>query len=295
MAATKSITGRRSGPAGRVPLAEARPWPRRRLARRSREPRPRMPGRRCRGRAPTPRAAEVAEELRIRGQHHRGAARVERRGIGDHRAVELEELGIALEGAGEDRVALGLRPRRAGFPIPCAPPPPSRRPRGRRGRGCAAPPSRPRARSRSASARRSAFMRSKVCCETSCVRSVRRMRTSSICQPERGCVRPKLVAHLAHHRRTLFRQGRLEAAQAVDPAQRRVETGPEPLLGELHLAGHGRAEAPRIGDAVGDEGIDLVELAARRPATRMSSRSKRRMRSSTSCTLSASKKGRTAP
>src|SRR5690606_5321290 len=61
----------------------------------------------------------------------------------------------------------------------------------------------------------------------------------------------------------LLRQRRLEAAQAVDPPQRRVKAGAQALLRQRYAAGHGLAEGARILDAVGNEGIDLVEFAAR--------------------------------
>ena len=90
------------------------------------------------------------------------------------------------------------------------------------------------------------------------------MRTSSISRPSDVGVRPHLVAHFAHHRGALFRQRRLEAAQAVDPAQRRIETRAQPLLRPVRRCPDTAcAEHARIGDAVGEEGVDLVELAAR--------------------------------
>ena len=54
------------------------------------------------------RAAEEAEELRIRRQHHRRPGVVQRRAVGIHRPVEVEEGRIALGGIGESRAALGL-------------------------------------------------------------------------------------------------------------------------------------------------------------------------------------------
>ena len=88
------------------------------------------------------------------------------------------------------------------------------------------------------------------------------MRTSAISTPSELGVRPQLVAHLAHHVGAILRQRRFEAAQAVDAAQRCIEAGPQPLLGERHLARDRRAEPARIGDLVDQEGVDLVELAA---------------------------------
>src|SRR5690606_16084881 len=60
-----------------------------------------------------------------------------------------------------------------------------------------------------------------------------------------------------------FGKGCLETTQAVDPAQRCVETRAKPLLGQLQAARDGLAEEPRVFDRVGNEGINLVELAAR--------------------------------
>ena len=80
---------------------------------------------------------------------------------------------------------------------------------------------------------------------------------------ERVGVRPQLVAHFAHHLGAILRQRRFEAAQAVDAAQRRVEAGAQPLFGQRHLPRNRCAEQARIGDLVDEEGVDLVELAAR--------------------------------
>src|SRR5690606_18822725 len=55
---------------------------------------------------------------------------------------------------------------------------------------------------------------------------------------------------------------RLEAAQAVHPTQSRIQTGTQPLLGLENASRNRLAEGARIGDAIGDEGVDLVELAA---------------------------------
>ena len=89
------------------------------------------------------------------------------------------------------------------------------------------------------------------------------MRTSSISRPSDVASGRSWSRDFAHHRSALFRKRRLEAAQTVDTAQRRIETGAQPLFGQFDLTGNRRAEAARIVDAIGDEGVDLVELAAR--------------------------------
>src|SRR5690606_25013466 len=53
----------------------------------------------------------------------------------------------------------------------------------------------------------------------------------------------------------------LEAAQAVDPAQGRIQSCPQPLLGQLDRTRNRGSEHTGIRNAVGDESIDLVELA----------------------------------
>ena len=62
---------------------------------------------------------------------------------------------------------------------------------------------------------------------------------------------------LADHRHALLRQRRLEAAQAVDAAQRRVETRLQPLFGKRQRTRHRLAEPRRIGDGVagGQRGV----------------------------------------
>ena len=85
---------------------------------------------------------------------------VERLRIGVHRAVELEEVGVALEGGGKDRAALGFALTAQDLRFLARLRRRSRPPRGRRVARMRCAASRPRARSLSASARRSAFMRS---------------------------------------------------------------------------------------------------------------------------------------
>src|SRR5690606_38877933 len=80
---------------------------------------------------------------------------------------------------------------------------------------------------------------------------------------QRRRVRTKLVGDLAHHRSAFFRQGGLETAQTVDTAQCSVETGAQALFRQRYAARHGKPEPARIGDAIGDEGVDLIEAAAR--------------------------------
>ena len=123
----------------------------------------------------------------------------------------------------------------------------------------------PRARSSAASARRSAFMRSKVCCRNlrrrdrcgGCARRRSRCRASWPCRPDQRSRASRIICG------ALFRERRVELAQAIDLAQRRVEAGRDTVLGHRQLAQRALAEQPRIGDPVGEERVDLVELAAR--------------------------------
>src|SRR5690606_3539195 len=55
----------------------------------------------------------------------------------------------------------------------------------------------------------------------------------------------------------------LEAAQTVDTAQRRIETGAKAGFGRFAVTRNDLAEAAGIRDLVDHEGVDLVELAAR--------------------------------
>ena len=78
---------------------------------------------------------------------------------------------------------------------------------------------------------------------------------------EIGHARTDQVARFAHHRRPFDRQRGVELAQAIDLAQRRVEARGDTLLGEIQVALHPLAELDRIGDAVGEEGVDHVGRA----------------------------------
>src|SRR5690606_24068198 len=79
---------------------------------------------------------------------------------------------------------------------------------------------------------------------------------------ERGSVGTQDIGDSAHHRGALLRKRRVKATQAVYPAQRRVETGAQTLFDQVEAAGHRLPEDPGVFDAIGDERVDLVELAA---------------------------------
>src|SRR4029079_13308597 len=51
---------------------------------------------------------KIAEEFGVRLDHHPRVVRAQPRLIGLHRAIEGEEVGIALEGFRKDAVALGI-------------------------------------------------------------------------------------------------------------------------------------------------------------------------------------------
>ena len=89
------------------------------------------------------------------------------------------------------------------------------------------------------------------------------MRTSSISRPSEAASGRSWSRTSRIIVGALLGKGGLEAAQAVDAAQRGIETRAQAQFGQLDLAGHGLAELAWIADAVGDEGVDLVELAAR--------------------------------
>ena len=72
----------------------------------------------------------------------------------------------------------------------------------------------------------------------------------------------QLCIDLLHHLRTFVRQCRIEVAQTVDPAKRRVETRAKTGFRSFPVAGYRLAEPARIADLVDHERVDLVEGTA---------------------------------
>ena len=202
---------------------------------------------------------EVAEELRIRLQHHAGVVVLQARLVGLHRAVEGEEIRILAEGFGEDAVALAVALAADLLGLGGAPRRAARSRRGRRVARISCARWLPWARNSAASRCRSVCMRWYTAWLFCSGRSARRMRTSTTSMPKAcasrsSCSRTRAISS-ARSSRTTCGERRL----AEHAAQRRVEQDRELRVGALDRADR-LVEAQRIVDAIAREGIDHEAL-----------------------------------
>ena len=81
-------------------------------------------------------------------------------------------------------------------------------------------------------------------------------------QTQRRCIGAQLVTHLPHHRCALFGERCLEATHTINTAQSCIETGAQPLLGQIDATRNRGPEHARIADAERHERVHFVELTA---------------------------------
>src|SRR5690606_11177064 len=82
-------------------------------------------------------------------------------------------------------------------------------------------------------------------------------------QAKRSCIRTQLIAHFTHHVATLFRQSCFKTALTVNTTQSSIKTRTQTLFCKKRATRYSLSEFTRIGNAINEESIYIVEFTTR--------------------------------